>query len=220
VDKLAKIAATRDLIVADVMPLTKVTTPLFKIVASYQNKVKALGGPAAKELGGMLAALEVEFKGWDKLMASLPSAQLKTFTPEQREAAAAIVIPLEKIRGQCENVESRAPRAAEYFRSNGPVFLATVAQELLDKAEVLRPESIQVWRAAISAAKGKNYQLFKSRAQTFETRMDQFAEVAEEYATGVDKKNLDSVDAKALKEYCKLMPDVINEVRRALAALP
>lgn len=220
VDKVAKLAATADLTNGDVLPVMRVTTPLFPIVERYQAQVKKLNGPAAKELGAMLTALEAEFQGWDKLASLLPSVRPQAATPAQKAAAKSLVNVLDHVYGQFKNVESRAPRSAIAFKKEGAADVASAADDLLRTGRAVGPDLLVLAREAGQAAKGTNYPLLKTRAQTVASLMESFSEAAQAYLTAVTGRRLTDVDTKALKFYSEDVIRLCGLAREKIAALP
>jgi hypothetical protein len=226
VNKVAKLAASRNLTNGDILPITRVTSPLFGIVDRYQTRVKALTGPAGKELGAMLTALQAEFTGWDDLAKSLPSVAPKTSTPAQTQAVKPVVTTLMSVRGMVQNVENRAPRAAAFFKQAGAPAAAKLAVDLLSKARAAGPDVLNLRAIGIKAevVDGTNYALFKTRAQTVVTLLEDFSQAAQAYIDGFPKTvstgPVKDTDALALKSTAVNVIHHCQVTREKIAELP
>jgi hypothetical protein len=149
------------------------------LAASYRTKVKALGGPAAAELGGVLDNLATDQKAWEtaaqKLAAARASVEkvqvaaaavsksldnLKTRTPEAHKEVTKLVARYKKTVADPSTLGGAQTVAVQ---NNGRAVLFEL-QLIMDKLKAARDAAASIEKAAGEVAGKAAYDKFKLKA--------------------------------------------------------
>jgi len=229
VDKLTKLAAKTNLDTYQVQPVLEKVWALRKIVPSYSAKVKTLADPAKKELAGLLQAIEADGDGWEVLASELRKQAPAEATKEERDAAEALLTPLDHVHKMSLTIIKHAQVVQPIFERGTPnprPAAAALVSEFIEAARLAGAAAHQAANAGSQVTAGSNYELFKSRAQALTGSVKRLRAVAQAFHDGWDM-NADVmtmapqiIDAVALNSNYEQIIEYCDGTLKRIAALP
>jgi hypothetical protein len=166
IDKLSKLSAKREVNRKDLKAVLASAEAVNKIALSYHAKVKTLTGPAKKELGAFLKALDADGDAWKALAVSLQGQPAAAVGEAEKNAAARVGINLDNLLALSVQVVRHGERALIVYQSATPPRpeAAALTSRIVEAARLVGVNVHEVIEASNLASQGSNYALFKQRA--------------------------------------------------------